>query len=335
MIDTTNTINQDISSLTQMLETGKINQSEIPAQTKLEASALIDKSIATVSGMYQLDSPKVATSSDKYQQLANTIETVRPTVLMFLNTALKAFNGEQVFNSSSDAVSHIQSLMNLLFEVGKLNREQQALQRDIAANANAASLKAQAAELSHQAKTMIAMAVIAGVAAVATTAISGLTMKGAHKSLTQEKALGKELQDKSFLKAKDQSSLDSAKLSGNEALQVKAQKRLDASTESFNATNALKETQGKKFTEATSNNQSWTGVVNMIQQMLNSGINVDKANSDARSKEQEAFAVTFQTAKQKSDEQVADADNNLRELISTLHKLAEDQIAVFRATTNV
>jgi hypothetical protein len=331
MVDAIN--NPGINSLTEILGSRTINQTEVSAQTKIEAGALIDKSKATVTGInsYQLDSPKVAIAGDKYQQLANTIETVRPTVLKFLDTALKAFNGEQVFNSSSDAVSHIQSLLSLLFEVGKLNREQQALQREIAANANAASMKAQAEELSHQAKTMIAMAVVSGVAALATTVIGAFNIKGAHKNLKQDISLGKDIQGKMAKQTMDEVDVDAA--IGDEAI-ASAKKQLNVTKTDLKATEGQQKIAEKQFSQATSNNQVLSGLINSFQQMTNSGITYEQTQSQARSKDSEALGVEAQAAKQKADETVSDADANLREIISLLTKLADNELAAYRSTIN-
>ena len=329
MLDAIN--NSSINSLTEILESNAINPTEVSAQTKTEAGALIDKSKATVTGIsnYQLDSPTVAVTGEKYQQLANTIETVRPTVLKFLDTALKAFSGEQVFDSSSDAVSHIQSLLSLLFEVGKLNREQEALQREIAANANAASMRAQAEELSHQAKTMIAMAVISGVAALATTVIGAYSMKGANKNLKQDINLGNDIKNKMAQKNMDKAAVDAA--IGDEAL-ASAKKQLNVTRADLKVTEGQQKIAEKQFNKATVNNQVVSGIINSFQQMANSGITVDQTNSQSRAKDLEALGVEAQAAKQKADETVSDADANLRELIGLLAKLADSQLATIRST---
>ncbi|MDF5474036.1 type III secretion system translocon subunit VopD, partial [Vibrio parahaemolyticus] len=169
-------------------DTIKTNKAEKAPETKLEAGAVKSQSESDVSGAarYQLETPKAPTVSNQAQVVANLMSALAPTVSSLMSTTMKALNGEEVIKSPSDAVSQSLTLLTLLYQVSKLSREQQVLQREIAVEANVASLESQAAELNNSASAMIAMAVVSGVLAGATAIIGALGSFKAGKEIKNE-----------------------------------------------------------------------------------------------------------------------------------------------------
>ncbi|MCQ4503644.1 type III secretion system translocon subunit VopD, partial [Vibrio parahaemolyticus] len=108
------------------------------------------------------------------QVVANLMGELAPTIDLLKSTTAKVLNGEEENKSPSDAVSQSLSLLTLLYHVSKLSRDQQVLQREIAVEANVASVQSQAAELNNSASAMIARAVVSGVLAGATAIIGAL-----------------------------------------------------------------------------------------------------------------------------------------------------------------
>ncbi|ELI6429362.1 type III secretion system translocon subunit SctB [Vibrio harveyi] len=171
-------------------ELGKTTKAEKAPETKTEAAAIRGNSEAAVSGPkhYQLDGPKAPAIGDQARVVEKLMSALAPTVNLLMQTTEKALNGEQVIKSPSEVVSQSLSLLSLLYQVSKLSREQQVLQREIAVEANVASLKSQAEELNNSAKAMIAMAVISGVLAGITAIMGAVGSMKAGKNIKQEAA---------------------------------------------------------------------------------------------------------------------------------------------------
>lgn len=132
--------------------------------------------------------PKAPAIGDQARVVEKLMSALAPTVNLLMQTTEKALNGEQVIKSPSEVVSQSLSLLTLLYQVSKLSREQQVLQREIAVEANVASLKSQAEELNNSAKAMIAMAVISGVLAGITAIVGVVSSMKAGKYIKQEAA---------------------------------------------------------------------------------------------------------------------------------------------------
>ncbi|MDP2558451.1 type III secretion system translocon subunit SctB [Photobacterium damselae subsp. piscicida] len=171
-------------------ELDKSTKAEKAPETKTEAAAIRGNGEAAVSGPkhYQLDGPKAPAIGDQARVVEKLMSALAPTVNLLMQTTEKALNGEQVIKSPSEVVSQSLSLLTLLYQVSKLSREQQVLQREIAVEANVASLKSQAEELNNSAKAMIAMAVISGVLAGITAIVGVVSSMKAGKYIKQEAA---------------------------------------------------------------------------------------------------------------------------------------------------
>ncbi|HHP0485586.1 TPA: type III secretion system translocon subunit SctB [Vibrio harveyi] len=182
-----NTGRADLYGLSELDKTTK---AEKAPETKTEAAAIRGNSEAAVSGPkhYQLDGPKAPAIGDQARVVEKLMSALAPTVNLLMQTTEKALNGEQVIKSPSEVVSQSLSLLTLLYQVSKLSREQQVLQREIAVEANVASLKSQAQELNNSAKAMIAMAVISGVLAGITAIMGAVGSMKAGKNIKQEAA---------------------------------------------------------------------------------------------------------------------------------------------------
>lgn len=182
-----NTGRTDLYGLSEL---DKSTKAEKAPETKTEAAAIRGNGEAAVSGPkhYQLDGPKAPAIGDQARVVEKLMIALAPTVNLLMQTTEKALNGELVIKSPSEVVSQSLSLLTLLYQVSKLSREQQVLQREIAVEANVASLKSQAEELNNSAKAMIAMAVISGVLAGITAIVGVVGSMKAGKYIKQEAA---------------------------------------------------------------------------------------------------------------------------------------------------
>lgn len=313
-------------------ELGKTTKAEKAPETKTEAAAIRGNSEAAVSGPkhYQLDGPKAPAIGDQARVVEKLMSALAPTVNLVMQTLEKAVNGQSATQSSSNVVSESLALITLLYQVSKLSREQQALEREVAVEANVASLKSQAEELNNSAKAMIAMAVVSGVLAGVTAVLGGVgsfkagkQIKGevaANKLLkTQKAGLGKvdDLLSKGGLSKTQQQQLTRAQNVGQERVGDLSSKLTKA---------------GRKFDKATTANQARNSVLQSLGQMANSASSVEQTKAQARSKEDEVAATRAQASKQKADENISFQESMLKELRELFRSIADSQNQAWRAS---
>ncbi|MDW3060358.1 type III secretion system translocon subunit VopD, partial [Vibrio sp. 1978] len=176
--------------------------------------------------------------------------------------------------SPSDAVSQSLSLLTLLYQVSKLSREQQVLQREIAVEANVASLQSQAAELNNSASAMIAMAVVSGVLAGATAIIGALGSFKAGKEIKTEMASNNVLKTQKAGFDQVEELMNNGNLSKTQQDQVKRAHSL--AKDSIADTTAQLTSGGRKFDKLMSSNQAKNAILQALGQMANSASNVEQ-----------------------------------------------------------
>ncbi|MFH0280656.1 type III secretion system translocon subunit VopD [Vibrio alginolyticus] len=312
-------------------DTIKTNKAEKAPETKLEAGAVKSQSESGVSGAarYQLETPKAPTVSNQAQVVANLMSALAPTVSSLMSTTMKALNGEEVIKSPSDAVSQSLTLLTLLYQVSKLSREQQVLQREIAVEANVASLESQAAELNNSASAMIAMAVVSGV-------LAGAAIIGALGSFKAGKEIKNEMASNNVLKTQkagfDQAEelLNNNSLSKTQQDQVKRAHSL--AKDNIADTTAQLTSGGRKFDKLMSSNQAKNAILQALGQMANSASNVEQTKAQARSKDDEVQATRAQAAKQKADENIGFQEGLLKELRDLFRSISDSQNQAWRAS---
>ena len=316
-------------------ELGKTTKAEKAPETKTEAAAIRGNSEAAVSGPkhYQLDGPKAPAIGDQARVVEKLMSALAPTVNLLMQTTEKALNGEQVIKSPSDAISQSLSLLTLLYQVSKLSREQQVLQREIAVEANVASLKSQAQELNNSAKAMIAMAVISGVMAGVTAIMGAVGSMKAGKKIKQEAAGNKAFKgqqanlDAKMAEIKNTKGFEGAKAKRGEIHREANMIRTDMDHIKADTT-----AYGRKFDKQMGNNQATNSVIQALTQMANSASNVEQTKAQARSKEDEVLATRAQVSKQKADENVGFQEGLLKELRELFRSIADSQNQAWRAS---
>ncbi|CAK6713487.1 Putative translocator protein (VopD) [Vibrio harveyi] len=313
-------------------ELGKTTKAEKAPETKTEAAVIRGNSEAVVSGPkhYQLDGPKAPAIGDQARVVEKLMSALAQTVNLLMQTTEKALNGEQVIKSPSETVSQSLALLTLLYQVSKLSREQQVLQREIAVEANVASLKSQAQELNNSAKAMIAMAVVSGVLAGVTAIAGGLGAIKAGKQIKAEVAGNKVL--KSQKAGLDQVEKTLGKGNLPQAQQTQLKQAHNTAKDNIADTTTQLTKGGRKFDRAMSINQTRNSVLQSVGQMANSAANVEQTKAQARSKEDEVLATRAQASKQKADENVSFQEGLLKELRELFRSIADSQNQAWRAS---
>ncbi|AYO08938.1 translocator protein PopD [Vibrio campbellii] len=313
-------------------ELGKTTQTEKTSDTKTEAAAIRSSNDSAVTGAknYQLDGPKAPAIGDQARVVEKLMSALAPTVNLLMQTTEKALNGEQVVKSPSDTISQSLSLITLLYQVSKLSREQQVLQREIAVEANVASIKSQAEELNNSAKAMIAMAVVSGVLAGVTAII------GAVGSFKAGKEIKAEVAGNNVLKTQKAGFDQVEELMGNTNLSKTQQDQVRrahafAKDSITDTTNTLA-SGGRKFDKMMGANQSKNAVLQGLGQMANSAANVEQTKAQARSKEDEVLATRAQADKQRADENIGFQEGLLKELRELFRSIADSQNQAWRAS---
>ncbi|WP_029804425.1 type III secretion system translocon subunit VopD [Vibrio parahaemolyticus] len=313
-------------------DTIKTTKAEKTPETKLEAGAVKSNGESNVSGAgrYQLDGPKAPAISNQAQVVANLMGELAATIDLLMSTTAKVLNGEEVIKSPSDAVSQSLSLLTLLYQVSKLSREQQVLQREIAVEANVASLQSQAAELNNSASAMIAMAVVSGVLAGATAIIGALGSFKAGKEIKTEMASNNVLKTQKAGFDQVEELMNNGNLSKTQQDQVKRAHSL--AKDSIADTTAQLTSGGRKFDKLMSSNQAKNAILQALGQMANSASNVEQTKAQARSKDDEVQATRAQAAKQKADENIGFQEGLLKELRELFRSISDSQNQAWRAS---
>ncbi|MEZ8448000.1 type III secretion system translocon subunit VopD [Vibrio splendidus] len=313
-------------------EIGKTTKAEKAPETKTEAAVARGNDDTAVSGTkhYFLEVPKASTSGQQARVVEKLMTALAPTANLLMQTLEKAFNGQSGTQSSSNAVSESLALMTLLYQVSKLSREQQTLEREIAVEANVASLKSQAQELNKSAKAMIAMAVVSGVLAGVTAILGGIGSLKAGKQIKAEASTNTLLKTQKAGVDKANDLLNNGGLSKTQQQQLKrvqdvGQDRLG------NLTDKLTKG-GRKFDKATTSNQVRNSILQSLSQMANSASNVEQTKAQARGKEDEVLATRAQALKQKADENIGFQDSMLKELRDLFRSIADSQNQAWRAS---
>ncbi|MEZ8196761.1 type III secretion system translocon subunit VopD [Vibrio cortegadensis] len=310
---------------------GQTTKAEKAPETKTEAAARGNDETA-VSGAkhYLLEDPKAPKSGEQARVVEKLMAALAPTANLLMKTLEKALIGQSGTQSSSNTVSESLALMTLLYQVSKLSREQQTLEREIAVEANVASLKSQAQELNNSAKAMIAMAVVSGVLAGVTAILGGIGSAKAGKKITAEASTNK------LLKAQKNSLDKASDLMNNGGLSKTQQQQLKRAQDIGqdrigNLTDKLTKG-GRKFDKATTSNQARNSILQSLSQMANSASNVEQTKAQARGKEDEISATRAQALKQKADENISFQDSMLKELRDLFRTIADSQNQAWRAS---
>ncbi|EGQ8703578.1 type III secretion system translocon subunit VopD [Vibrio parahaemolyticus] len=313
-------------------ELGKTTKAEKAPETKTEAAAIRGNSEAAVSGPkpYQLDGPKAPAIGDQARVVEKLMSALAPTVNLVMQTLEKAVNSQTATQSSSNVISESLALITLLYQVSKLSREQQALERDIAVEANVASLKSQAEELNNSAKAMIAMAVVSGVLAGVTAVLGGVGSFKAGKQIKGEVAANKLLKTQKAGLDKVDDLLSKGGLA--KAQQQQLTRAKNAGQETVGDLSSKLTKSGRKFDKATAANQARNSVLQSLGQMANSASSVEQTKAQARSKEDEVAATRAQAAKQKADENISFQDSMLKELRDLFRSISDSQNQAWRAS---
>ncbi|MDP2503822.1 type III secretion system translocon subunit VopD [Vibrio splendidus] len=312
-------------------EIDKTTKAEKAPETKTEAAVRGNDETA-VSGAkhYLLEGPKAPKSGEQARVVEKLMTALAPTANLLMKTLEKALHGQSGTQSSSNTVSESLALMTLLYQVSKLSREQQTLEREIAVEANVASLKSQAQELNKSAKAMIAMAVVSGVLAGVTAILGGIGSAKAGKQIKAEASTNTLLKTQKAGVDKANDLLNNGGLSKTQQQQLKrvqdvGQDRLG------NLTDKLTKG-GRKFDKATTSNQARNSILQSLSQMANSASNVEQTKAQARGKEDEVLATRAQALKQKADENIGFQDSMLKELRDLFRSIADSQNQAWRAS---
>ena len=313
-------------------ELGKTTKAEKAPETKTEAAAIRGNSEAAVSGPkhYQLDGPKAPAIGDQARVVEKLMSALAPTVNLVMQTLEKAVNSQTANQSSSNVVSESLALITLLYQVSKLSREQQALEREIAVEANVASLKSQAEELNSSAKAMIAMAVVSGVLAGVTAVLGGVGSFKAGKQIKGEVAANKLLKTQKAGLGKIDDLLSKGGISKAQQQQLTRAQNVGQETVGDLSSKLTKA--GRKFDKATTANQARNSILQSLGQMANSASSVEQTKAQARSKEDEVAATRAQASKQKADENISFQESMLKELRELFRSIADSQNQAWRAS---
>ncbi|WP_281188942.1 type III secretion system translocon subunit VopD [Vibrio harveyi] len=313
-------------------ELGKTTKAEKAPETKTEAAAIRGNSEATVSHskQYQLDGPKAPAIGNQARVVEKLMSALAPTVNLVMQTLEKAVNGQSATQLSSNVVSESLALITLLYQVSKLSREQQALEREIAVEANVASLKSQAEELNNSAKAMIAMAVVSGVLAGVTAVLGGIGSFKTGKQIKGESAANKLLKTQKSGLDKVDDLLGKGGLSNTQQDQLTRAKKIGQETASDLSSKLTKT--GRKFDKATTANQTRNSILQSLGQMANSASSVEQTKAQARSKEDEVAATRAQASKQKADENISFQESMLKELRELFRSIADSETQAWRAS---
>jgi hypothetical protein len=313
-------------------ELGKTTKAEKAPETKTEAAAIRGNSEAAVSGPkhYQLDGPKAPAIGTQARVVEKLMSALAPTVNLLMQTLEKAVNGQAAIQSSSNVISESLALITLLYQVSKLSREQQALEREVAVEANVASLKSQAEELNNSAKAMIAMAVVSGVLAGVTAVLGGVGSFKAGKQIKGEVAANKLLKTQKAGLGKVDDLLSKGGLSKVQQQQLTRAQNVGQETVGDLSSKLTKGS--RKFDKATTANQARNSVLQSLGQMANSASSVEQTKAQARSKEDEVAATRAQASKQKADENISFQESMLKELRELFRSIADSQNQAWRAS---
>ncbi|WP_325894643.1 type III secretion system translocon subunit VopD [Grimontia sp. NTOU-MAR1] len=320
------------ATLNGLGELDQTSHAEKTSETKIEAAAIRghNESALTSTKHYQLDGPKAPAIGDQFSAVAKLLDGLASTTNLLMQITENALKGKDVAKSSSEAISQSLSLIALLYEVSKLTRDQQVQQREIAVEANVASIKSQAEELNSAAKAMIAMAVVSGVLAGATAIIGAIGSFRTGRELSSEVAHNKvlKIQKAGFDQAEE------LMANGNMSAKQRKQVRIAyaAAKENIADTSSSLTSTGRKFEKMTGSNQARNAVLQAIGQMGNSASSVEQTKAQARSKEDEVLATRAQADKQRADEYIGFQEGLLKELRELFRSIADSQNQAWRAS---
>jgi hypothetical protein len=266
-----------------------VNEKSVPTKTEAAEHKGSVGMLASGPRHYQLEGPKSTSTVNQASTVVKLMDTLAPTHKLLMENMNKAVSGKT--DAKSESVSQALTLLTLLFQVSKLSRNQQLLQREIAVEANVASLKGQADELDNAAKAMFAMAIVSGVMAGLTAVLGTVGHVKATKRIKNE-------------------------FSGNKALKIQpADVQLKADT--------MK--QGRMFEKQMSKNNGYNGLLQSLGQVASNVGNGYQTEAQAAGKEQEIHAARAQNDKQKADEYLSNEESFMKHMIDMFTKLSESQ----------
>ncbi|ARV72252.1 type III secretion system translocon subunit VopD [Vibrio campbellii] len=313
-------------------ELNRTSHTEKTPETKVEAAAIRASAESNVANAkhYQLDGPKAPAIGDQAIAVAKLMDELASTTNLLMQITENALAGKDVAKSSSEAISQSLSLIALLYEVSKLTRDQQVQQREIAVEANVASIKSQAEELNSAAKAMLAMAIVSGVLAGATAIVGAIGSYRTGRELSSEVAHNKVLQTQKAGFEQAEELMASGNMSTKYQDQVR--KAYAAAKENISDTSISLTSTGRKFEKMAGSNQARNAVLQALGQMGNSAASVEQTEAQARSKEDEVLAARAQSDKQRADEYIGFQEGLLKELRELFRSIADSQTQAWRAS---
>ncbi|NRD71744.1 type III secretion system translocon subunit SctB [Shewanella sp. VB17] len=264
-------------------------------------------------------------SEELTNRLGTAVNVVEKKLNEFLSSVGIGGKSSASPSGKSDS-SDIFALMVLLFQLAKDNRELNITQRDIAASASVASIKAQAAELRTAKGALIAMAVVSGVLAMSSAVMGGLSAKKSINQLNESGNVNNKL-------ANQQKFKDTLTDLQDEGKSVsRALRGTDAEIGQLSRKNSELDT---LLRARDSRGQARNAVLQGVGQVTNNAGSVVQTEAQASQKEEEAEGTLQQAEKQKADDRVSYNDNFLKEVREMYRTIADSQNQAWKAATTL
>ena len=333
MVDSISNINSpaDIYALGQEFKLADKGQQ---ATTKIEASEIkgARNHIARVSAAVQLDAPKAPVTGNQAKVVEKLVDALVPTLNLLTETLDKTINGQPMAKVVSESVSQALSLLSLLYQVSKLSRNQQMLQREIAVEANVTSLQNQANEMKNAANALVAMAVISGVLAGVTATMGGIGNVKAVNKIKAQVADSQVLKPQKVGLEQVEEMLKSKNLFATQKDQL--MKLHDVGQDNIADMLSKRQVNGREFDHRMAQNQGNNAVLQALGQMSSAASNVEQTKAQARGKEEEILAARAQAAKHKADENVGFQDSLLKDLRELFRAISDSENQAWRASAS-
>ncbi|RTT24905.1 AopD protein [Pseudomonas aeruginosa] len=219
-------------------------------------------------------------------------------------------------------------LLLILFRIAQKARELGVLQRDNENQSIIHAQKAQVDEMRSGATLMIAMAVIAGVGALASAVVGSLGALKNGKAISQEKTLQKNIDGRNELidakmQALGKTSDEDRKIVGKvwAADQVQDSVALRAAGRAFESRNGAL--------------QVANTVIQSFVQMANASVQVRQGESQASAREEEVNATIGQSQKQKVEDQMSFDAGFMKDVLQLIQQYTQSHNQAWRAAAGV
>lgn len=219
-------------------------------------------------------------------------------------------------------------LLLILFRIAQKARELGVLQRDNENQAIIHAQKAQVDEMRSGATLMIAMAVIAGVGALASAVVGSLGALKNGKAISQEKTLQKNIDGRNELidakmQALGKTSDEDRKIVGKVWAADQAQDSV-----------ALRAA-GRAFESRNGALQVANTVIQSFVQMANASVQVRQGESQASAREEEVNATIGQSQKQKVEDQMSFDTGFMKDVLQLIQQYTQSHNQAWRAAAGV